>query len=122
VTDCSLTVCRGCCCGKQDPSGAKEILLALREQLPGVVIRTSDCLGPCSHKDVMVVTPSRPARQKGARPVWLGWTSDPRTLDDVISWVLGGGPGAATMPTALSLNVFRPQKRERPQKRGKRSA
>lgn len=90
---------------------AEDVLKQLRTRLPGTVIRTSECLGPCSRKDVVVVQPSAPMRRAGARPVWLARMGDERSVDELIEWVSAGGPGLAEMPTGLTLHAFRPDKR-----------
>jgi hypothetical protein len=117
VTGCALTVCRGCCCGREDPVQAMEMLEQLRADLPGTVIRTSDCLGPCSRKDVVVVQPSARMRRAGSRPVWLAWMGDRRSVAELAGWVREGGPGQAEMPAGLALQVFRPEKRASSRKR-----
>lgn len=90
---------------------AEDVLEYLRTRLPGTVIRTSECLGPCARKDVVVVQPSAPKRRAGARPVWLAWMGDERSVEELIAWVSAGGPGRAEMPTGLTLHAFRPDKR-----------
>ena len=114
---CLLTVCRGCCCGIPGKGGgttAREQLERLRAAASGAVpgggfeIRTSDCLGPCGHADVVVVHPSTAGRLRGGRPVWIGWSSNPGCADDLITWAAAGGPGLAPPPPTLELHVFRP--------------
>lgn len=107
--DCRVTVCRGCCCGQEDPQEAKERLKILRAALGH--LRISDCLGPCDHRDVIVVTPGQAMRRRKVRPVWLGWMADSRALTDLVGWIQAGGPGRADLPEGLRLCVFRPTKR-----------
>ncbi len=110
---CSVTVCRGCCCGREDPTGADALLRSLVDSLPGHLIRTSDCLGPCERKDVIVVNPSASARRRGARPVWLGWMRKTVAVLELVEWVETGGPGEADIPSGLDLHTFRPPKNSR---------
>jgi hypothetical protein len=110
-----MTVCRGCCCGDpaRDPSLDHEAQLARLRRFvadrPGrVALRVSDCLGPCSQANVVVVRPAPAARRRGARPVWLALVRDGGSLDDLEGWVAAGGPGVAALPDTLALHVFTP--------------
>jgi hypothetical protein len=109
----SVTVCRGCCCGREDPAAAEALLQSLVNSLPGHLIRKTDCLGPCERKDVIVVSPSVKARQRGARPVWLGWMRDDTSMRELVDWVVAGGPGDAPMPSGLDLHIFRASRKVR---------
>ena len=111
MTACSVTVCRGCCCGREDPTGADALLRSLVDSLPGHLIRTSDCLGPCERKDVIVVNPSAKARRRGARPVWLGWMRGGPSVGELVDWVVAGGPGDVPIPSSLELHAFRTPRR-----------
>ncbi len=112
MSECLITCCRGCCCGKEDPIEAELLLERLRDALPGVVVRTSDCLGPCERKDVIVVTPSSKQRKRGARSCWIGWASTDGPIDEIADWVRNGGPGEASMPARLGIHSFRPNRRK----------
>jgi len=116
---CSLTVCRGCCCGAGNKKEAAARLEFLRQQLPSVQIRTSACLGPCDRKDVIVVHPEPRQRSQGEKPAWLGWMHTRSALVDLVDWLNQGGPGSALMPVDLAINSFRPPaKRKRSRKAG----
>jgi hypothetical protein len=106
MSDCALTVCRGCCCGHDDPVEAQERLDHLRQTLPQTSIRTSDCLGPCERKEVIVVSPSSTQRRRGIRPIWLGWMSSAPSFDELTNWIRDGGPGASKLPEGLGIHVF----------------
>jgi hypothetical protein len=108
MAGCSLTVCRGCCCGALNKKDSAQILNFLREQLPSTPIRVSGCLGPCDHKDVIVIHPKTQERVRGEKPVWLGWMHTYSALEDLVQWVREGGPGVTLMPVNLTLNSFRP--------------
>jgi (2Fe-2S) ferredoxin len=71
-----------------------------------VSIRTSDCLGPCSQANVMVVRPSPLGRRGGGRPVWLALVRDLAVIDLLETWLADGGPGVAPIPDVLSLHVI----------------
>jgi hypothetical protein len=108
---CTLTVCRGCCCGGEDPSESALHLEFLRTSLPDSAISVSKCLGPCARKDVIVVHPNPADRQSGVKPVWLGWMSDSQALRELVAWVALGGPGCVPIPPLLTLNEFQVMKR-----------
>jgi len=103
---CSLTVCRGCCCGTDDPHAASAWLRALRRALPSTKIQVSDCLGPCDHRDVIVIRPQLQGKHRSHRPVWLAWMGSQSALEDLVTWVKAGGPGQAPCPGSLELNTF----------------
>jgi hypothetical protein len=110
-----IVVCRGCCCGS--PEKRPEVDHAgrlnrwerfVRDRPTAASVRTSPCLGPCEHADVVVVLPSPAARRRGARPVWFGLVDD-HAFGRLLSWVDEGGPGVA-MPDDLALNqISRPR-------------
>lgn len=100
-----VTVCRGCCCGTDDPRAAETWLALLRERLGPSAVRTSGCLGPCDHRDVVVVAPSPHQRSRGARPIWLAWMGQSGSLEDLVAWVESGGPGHP-LPVGLALQRF----------------
>lgn len=101
----TVTLCRDCCCGtaRKHPGADHDAQLeALREGLSGygrVVV--SQCLLACERSNVVVVSPSRAARQAGAKPVWLARVLFPAETQAVIDWVKDGGPGIADVPTRL---------------------
>ena len=108
MAGCSLTVCRGCCCGTDNKKQAAARLDYLRQRLPAVDVRVSDCLGDCKRKDVVVVHPQPKQRKQGEKPTWLGSMHTTSALDDLIGWLDAGGPGAVLIPITLADNVFRP--------------
>ncbi|GAA4947517.1 hypothetical protein [Actinoplanes utahensis] len=109
---CTLTVCRDCCCGSLrkhpgvDHDGQLDNLRAALE--PAHRIRTSLCLDACSQSNVIVVHPAPPARRAGARPVWFGLMLDDAVVDDLVAWVVAGGPGRHPLPAVLELSVIQP--------------
>ncbi|MGW2423974.1 (2Fe-2S) ferredoxin domain-containing protein [Streptomyces sp. NPDC001709] len=115
---CTVTVCRGCCCGTEkipdlDHAGQ---LARLRRALPGTAqVRLTGCLDACEHANVMVVQPSAEGRAAGGRPVWLGLVNDPDAIDDIAAWIAAGGPGLADPPGVLDLYAFTPSRRIRGQ-------
>jgi (2Fe-2S) ferredoxin len=108
-----VVVCRGCCCGNpsKDPRTDHTAQLRRLEDLADerptqVSVRTSDCLGPCSQANVVVVRPSALGRRDGGRPVWLALVRDLGVLDLLEGWLADGGPGLAPIPDLLSLHVI----------------
>jgi len=108
-----VVVCRGCCCGnpRKDPrtdhSAQLRRLEDIADERPAQVsVRTSDCLGPCSQANVVVVRPSALGRRGGGRPVWLALVRDLGVVDLLEEWLADGGPGIAPIPDLLSLHVI----------------
>ena len=114
---CSVTVCRGCCCGRPENNPGFDHagqLDRLRHQLDGVAqIRLSDCLDVCEQSNVIVVQPSAHGRLAGGRPVWLGLVDETDIIDDITTWITAGGPGIAPPPGCLDLHAFQPSRRVR---------
>lgn len=113
---CTVTVCRGCCCGTPKISGLdhKAQLAALRSVLADQApVRVTDCLDACEHANVIVIQPSPQGRKAGGRPVWLGLVNDPDATEDIATWIRNGGPGLADPPGILDLYAFSPSRRIR---------
>ncbi|HWG98903.1 MAG TPA: hypothetical protein VNV66_06180 [Pilimelia sp.] len=114
-----MVVCRGCCCGdaaKHPDVDHADHLRRLSASSasaagPPARVRVSDCLGPCTQANVVVVTPAPAARRRGARPVWLGLVNDDGAVELLDSWLRAGGPGAAPLPAPLHLHRFDPPPR-----------
>ena len=114
---CTVTVCRGCCCGTDrkhpgvDHAGQ---VAALVHGIGGTGrVRVTDCLDACERSNVVVVGPSPDGRRAGARPSWLANVLHPETVDEIIEWVRGGGPGIGDPPGLLDLCTFTPSRRAR---------
>ena len=108
-----VVVCRGCCCGNSSKDPRTDHTAQLRrledladERPDQLSVRTSDCLGPCSQANVVVVRPSALGRRGGGRPVWLALVRDLGVLDLLDGWLADGGPGLAPIPELLSLHVI----------------
>ncbi|MEJ8654969.1 (2Fe-2S) ferredoxin domain-containing protein [Streptomyces sp. MS1.AVA.4] len=114
---CTITVCRGCCCGtptKVPRLDHETQLTDLRTALAGVAtVRRTDCLDACERANVIVIQPSADGRKAGGRPVWLGQVNDPGAAADITAWVTEGGPGLAEAPDVLDLYTFQPSRRVR---------
>ncbi|MFI5916545.1 (2Fe-2S) ferredoxin domain-containing protein [Dactylosporangium sp. NPDC051541] len=113
---CTVTVCRGCCCGTAKVPGLDHPaqLAQLRRRLDGAAqVRTSDCLDACEYANAVVVQPSPAGRRAGGRPVWLGLVNQADTTDMIDAWVRAGGPGLADPPDLLDLYTFTPARRIR---------
>ncbi|MGW0605853.1 (2Fe-2S) ferredoxin domain-containing protein [Streptomyces sp. NPDC002640] len=113
---CTVTVCRGCCCGTPKIPGVDHAaqLAGLKAALgPVAQVRVVNCLDACEHANVVVVQPSSAGREAGGRPVWLGLVNDPDATADIAAWVTDGGPGIAEAPPVLELYAFAPSRRVR---------
>ncbi|MFI9272311.1 (2Fe-2S) ferredoxin domain-containing protein [Kitasatospora sp. NPDC052896] len=114
---CTVTVCRGCCCGTEakhpgvDHAGQ---LARLKERVGGDGrVRAVPCLDACAHSNVVVVSPSAEGRRAGGRPVWLGWVLQDDMVEEIAEWVRAGGPGLAEPPGTLDLQEFAVSRRVR---------
>ncbi|MFJ4191965.1 (2Fe-2S) ferredoxin domain-containing protein [Kitasatospora sp. NPDC089509] len=115
---CTVTVCRGCCCGTPKVPGLDHAaqLVDLRASLARVAeVRPTTCLDSCEQANVIVVQPSAEGRRAGGRPVWLGLVNDADAARDITAWVEAGGPGLADPPGVLDLYAFTPSRRIRQQ-------
>ncbi|MDH6228489.1 MULTISPECIES: (2Fe-2S) ferredoxin domain-containing protein [Streptomyces] len=113
---CTVTVCRGCCCGTAKVPGVDHAaqLATLKAELgPVAQVRAVNCLDACEHANVIVVQPSSAGREAGGRPVWLGLVNDSDATADIAAWVRDGGPGLAEPPVILELYEFGPSRRVR---------
>ncbi|MFF8592899.1 (2Fe-2S) ferredoxin domain-containing protein [Streptomyces sp. NPDC015220] len=113
---CTVTVCRGCCCGTAKIPGLDHAaqLDQLRSALAQIAqVRVTGCLDACEHANVIVIQPSAAGRAAGGRPVWLGLVNDTDAADDIAAWVEAGGPGLADPPDVLDLYAFSPSRRIR---------
>ncbi|GAA2609635.1 MULTISPECIES: (2Fe-2S) ferredoxin domain-containing protein [Streptomyces] len=113
---CTVTVCRGCCCGTAKIPGPDHPaqLDQLRSSLAQTAqLRVTGCLDACEHANVIVIQPSASGRAAGGRPVWLGLVNDRGAADDIAAWVDAGGPGLADPPGVLDLYAFTPSRRIR---------
>ncbi|MFF4794904.1 (2Fe-2S) ferredoxin domain-containing protein [Streptomyces sp. NPDC001276] len=113
---CTVTVCRGCCCGTDTIPGVDHAaqLAALKSELASDArVRAVNCLDACEQANVIVVQPSTTGRAAGGRPVWLGLVNDPGATADIAAWVRAGGPGLAEPPEFLDLYAFGPSRRVR---------
>ncbi|MFJ7269552.1 (2Fe-2S) ferredoxin domain-containing protein [Streptomyces sp. NPDC099050] len=112
---CTVTVCRGCCCGtpaKVTRLDHEAQLTDLRTALAAVaMVRRTGCLNACERANVVVIQPSAEGRRAGGRPVWLGEVNDPGATADIAAWVAEGGPGLAEPPGVLDFYTFQPSRR-----------
>ncbi|MEU4930646.1 (2Fe-2S) ferredoxin domain-containing protein [Streptomyces yokosukanensis] len=113
---CTVTVCRGCCCGTPKIPGldhAGQLAQLRRALADNAQVRVTGCLDACEHANVVVVQPTAAGRAAGGRPVWLGLVNDPDAADDIAAWIAAGGPGLADPPGILDLYEFTPSRRIR---------
>ena len=112
----TVTVCRGCCCGRPDKTPGVDHaaqLTTIRTAVPAGQVRISDCLDVCQRSNVVVISPSSAGRAAGGRPVWLGLVHDTDVMTDIAAWIDAGGPGVADLPPILELYEFSPSRRVR---------
>ena len=114
---CTVTVCRGCCCGtpgKHPGIDHPGQLGRLRGAVAGGGrLRQTGCLDLCDRSNVVVVSPSAAGRRNGGRTVWLVEVLDDRLVTAIADWVRAGGPGIAAPPACLTDHVFAPPRRVR---------
>jgi hypothetical protein len=113
---CTVTVCRGCCCGTPKVPGLDHAaqLAGLKSEVGDIAhVRAVNCLDACEQANVVVIQPSPAGRAAGGRPVWLGLVNDPDASADITAWVRAGGPGLADPPDILDLYAFQPSRRVR---------
>lgn len=109
---CTVTVCRGCCCGTAKVPGVDHAaqLATLKAALsPMAQVRAVNCLDACEQANVIVVQPSPAGRAAGGRPIWLGLVNDPDATDDIVAGsglAVRGSPIRRTSST--STNSLRP--------------
>lgn len=107
-----MRVCRDCCCGSthKHPGVDHDALLDRLSvaALGSAVVNVSGCLLACEKSNVVVVQPSRAARHRGARAVWLREVLDDDTVDAIAGWVRAGGPGMSDVPPRLAGLVTTP--------------
>lgn len=111
-TRCTVTVCRGCCCGtaaKVPHLDHESQLGDLRTALAGVaMVRRTDCLDACERANVVVIQPSAEGRKAGGRPVWLGQVNDHGAAADIASWVDEEAPAWPIRPTSSTSTPSSP--------------
>ena len=100
-----ITVCRGCCCGTERKHPGVDHERQLETLRARVAVRVVDCIDACEVSNVVVVQPSRAARQAGARPVWVGEVLDDEAVLGVADWVDAGGPGVAAPPAVVRARI-----------------
>lgn len=107
-----VRVCRDCCCGtaRKHPDVDHDALFErlTRSTRGAATVQASTCLLACEKSNVVVVQPSRVARRRGARAVWLREVLDTGTVDAIADWVRAGGPGTVEVPPALAGSVTTP--------------
>ena len=122
-TSFTVLVCHGCCCATVNKHPDVDHLGHLRQIEAAVSaadvararVRVTDCLGPCSRSNVVVIRP-RTAGQRHLglnapperRAVWLGHLLDDRAIGSLTGWLRVGGPVHARLPTALADHRFDP--------------
>jgi len=71
----------------------------------GARVLTVDCLGECSHSNVIVV---RHRGASGSSTTWLGGVLAPRTTRTLCAWIAVGGPRHQPLPASLAFAAFVP--------------
>jgi hypothetical protein len=117
VSGCTVTACRGCCCGtpgKHPGVDHAAHLARLRTAVAGGGrIRVSGCLDLCDRSNVVVVGASAAGRLHGGRTVWFAGILEDGLVAAIAEWVRAGGPGVAPLPVTLADHAFTPPRRVR---------
>ena len=109
----SVLVCRGCCCGTDDEERAGrqvETLGAAARSRPKGRLTLTNCLGPCSERDIVAVR-HRDTDRPG-KPLATTWFRhvDDRAVAALAAWVEDGA--VAPVPDALAAHHFDPADHE----------
>mgnify|MGYP006234593175 CR=1 FL=1 len=104
-----LMVCDGCCCGRMEKGNDAvpiDMLKTAWEEhglKDHVKLSISGCLGPCSMKNVSLMT-------HGTERIWLGELGGTEHYDALISWAKSIAKGEQMMPfpDALKGHQFKP--------------
>jgi cobaltochelatase CobN len=105
-----ILACRGCCCGHPDRGGAMAPPRVMKSttrrlhKVSGLADRLrlafSDCLGPCSEANVMLL-------YLRGRPLWSRRMNAPERVEELLAYareiVEGGAP---PLPAALAARSF----------------
>lgn len=105
LTACSL--CAGETLGSGDPlpGGQADRLRGLAAA--GVARLTFvECLDECERGDVVVARPTGHCRRAGVTPVWFERLAGTEATGALETWLRGGGPGSAPLPSALTELVI----------------
>lgn len=105
----SVLVCRGCCWGTDDEYQAARHLETLRAAalgLPKGRLTVTNCLGPCSERDIVAIR-HRDTDRPG-RPLAATWFRlvDEAAVEHLGDWVAAGATGPT--PESLRANQFDP--------------
>ena len=104
-----ITVCNACCCGNV-AKGNKEVPVQELRQAwkdndlgQNAKLTISSCLGPCSHKNVVLIT-------NQAERTWLGGIDSDEQYQEIIDWavILEKQNPEAKLPGSLSSLKFNP--------------
>ena len=106
-----VSFCHDCCCGtlRKHPGVDHDALRSeLREGLRNAAVVTqSACLDVCEESNVIVVSPSPLGRRGGNKPVWLRKMLTRESVEELVDWVIEGGPGAVPMPASLKRHQMK---------------
>lgn len=112
---CTVVLCRGCCCGTErkrpgtDHEGQLKLLREAADASAGqFTLLTTDCLGPCSQANVVVVRPSSAGRRRGGRAAWISDVLTVECVEVIASWAGAGGPGVVPLPRELKAQLIDP--------------
>lgn len=103
-----IIVCRGCCCGVA--TGRAEGAAKRLESLKNVdfEISTSNCLGPCSQGDMLVLI----ARSENIK-LWFSGMHISSLNELFIKWIEAGLPPFVGEFELLKLQIIKPNKQNR---------
>jgi len=104
-----IAVCNACCCGNVNKGNKKVPVEELKkawkdhEFSSNVKLTISTCLGPCSQKNVVLIT------NQGER-TWLGGIDSDEQYQELVEWalIIDKGDSEAELPENLSKLRFKP--------------
>ena len=107
-----VTVCKGCCCGNIDKGNSEVPVDFLKNSWKEnaienqVKLTISGCLGPCSMKNVCLLT-----TEQGR--IWLGELHDEDHYAALVEWACNVSENGAyvELPQVLFSHKFKPKKK-----------
>lgn len=116
--DTLVVVCRGGECGSRskhpgvDHAGQLRKIRAAADTGGWADVAVSSCLDACERSNVVVVVPGARDRADGVTPVWVGPVLQEDATEDLVGWLLAGGPSTPA-PPLVDILAFQPTRTSR---------
>lgn len=122
--DTLVVVCRGGECGSRgkhpgvDHAGQLRKIRAAAASATAPTtggradVAVSSCLDACERSNVVVVVPGARDRADGVAPVWVGPVLQEDATEDLVGWLLAGGPSTPA-PPLVDILTFQPTRTSR---------